>query len=929
MSLRARARTSKLALATAGALSLATAAVAAPGVAVTAAPPSAGSRPLLDQFIGTTPHLNSRSVAAATMVEKLHGGGESVNGPAQEQYENRAYPATSVGTAQVTASRTNFGKKSRSTSGFTQVGPDGQDVPGLVTYTGQKSTVGGRTTAVLPLPGCTSTSCTVLIGTAGGGVWRSTNAAATAPTWAPVGSGITSNAIGSLTQAGSLIYAGTGEANGSSDSEAGTGLFVSRDNGSTFAQVPTKLADGTDLALGRSVATVAVDRTNAKHLFVGTAVARHGSSSVNGGRFTPPAAAPVGLYESRDGGASWTLAHAEEGDTVAPGSANGGDFFRGGVTRVEQDPNLAGVWYAAFMDYGLYRGTSSGWNVLKASGGAGDPNLSTDARTEFDAVAKNGKTRIYLGDATALSSPNDPTLRVAALFRTDDATAAAPSWSQLSDSNPTRPGGYASYNYCNEQCSYDMPVASPDGQPDVVYIGGQMQYDEIFTSVQPSNGRAVQRSQDAGVSFTDMTNDSTGNGLHPDQHAIAFGGPFTFLGSDGGVNRLSGPYVSQSAKCDKRGLTGVQLADCRAWLAQTPTSNAAINGGLETLQFQSASVSPSGSTLLAGAQDNGTWTMNSSGGDAYESVGGDGGQSGFDAVTETTRYHSYYGSTHDVNFNGSDPAGWEYMSQPLDESGEAASFYTPLTADPKVGGTVFDGLEHVWRTQDSGGDKAYLHQHCNELTGDFAKGTRCGDWQPLGRSLVSDSAGYGTDKAGSYVVAIARAAQDTSTMWVGTRRGRLFLSRNVDTANAADVAFTRLDGSSTPTRFISGIVVDPADANHAFVTYSGYDSYARQAKTVTGHVFEVRVNGSGAAFTDISGDLGDQPITGVGRNPATGALYAATDYGVLTATPAGASTHWTAVPGLPIVAVYGLTLDPVGKKLYAVTHGRGIWGLAL
>ena len=50
------------------------------------------------------------------------------------------------------------------------------------------------------------------------------------PTWTAVGKGITSNAIGSLTRSGSTIYAGTGEPNGSSDNEAGTGLFASTDD---------------------------------------------------------------------------------------------------------------------------------------------------------------------------------------------------------------------------------------------------------------------------------------------------------------------------------------------------------------------------------------------------------------------------------------------------------------------------------------------------------------------------------------------------------------------------------------------------------------------------------------------------------------------------------------------------------------------------
>ena len=38
--------------------------------------------------------------------------------------------------------------------------------------------------------------------------------------------------------------------------------------------------------------------------------------------------------------------------------------------------------------------------------------------------------------------------------------------------------------------------------------------------------------------------------------------------------------------------------------------------------------------------------------------------------------------------------------------------------------------------------------------------------------------------------------------------------------------------------------------------------------------------------------------------------------------PAG-SNHWLTTPGMPQVAVYGLTLDDSGKRLYAATHGRG------
>src|SRR5437867_883351 len=77
-------------------------------------------------------------------------------------------------------------------------------------------------------------------GREGAGIWRTDNALAPHPLWKQVSDGyLASNAIGSLvidpTQPnGQTIYAGTGEGNGSSDSEAGVGLYKSTNGGSTW-----------------------------------------------------------------------------------------------------------------------------------------------------------------------------------------------------------------------------------------------------------------------------------------------------------------------------------------------------------------------------------------------------------------------------------------------------------------------------------------------------------------------------------------------------------------------------------------------------------------------------------------------------------------------------------------------------------------------
>jgi hypothetical protein len=266
---------------------------------------------------------------------------------------------------------------------------------------------------------------------------------------------------------------------------------------------------------------------------------------------------------------------------------------------------------------------------------------------------------------------------------------------------------------------------SPAGHPDTVWLGGSMQYGEIFTPAPPSNGRAIQRSLDAGVTFTDMTNDTQSPplGMHPDHHSIVFAGSnpdVAFVGSDGGVLRTSGACADTSATCAARGLSGADLADCQMWLKAIPTQIFSLNDGLATLQFQSVSINPLDplNDIIGGTQDNGTWAFSGKGAGSWlETVGGDGGQSGVNVAFPNIRIHSYTDAAHDVNFNTNDPLGWEWISDPLFASGEAASFYVPLIVDPKVPGTWFDGLQHVWRTQDNGGPQSYLDQHCNEFFG--------------------------------------------------------------------------------------------------------------------------------------------------------------------------------------------------------------------
>ena len=860
----------------------------------------------------------------------------------QEQNGNAAYPYTAVSYDQTIGAYNAYSSLSAKhrygldDHAWHLMGPTTGNVPTQVTYTGSASTASGRVTAIAIGSPCDVTLCRIWVGAAGGGVWEADNGLATQPDWHSSSDGLASNAIGSIVidpndPTGKTLYVGTGEQNGSSDSEAGVGLYRSGDYGQSWSLVRGSVAVAKDRAIG----AIAIDPINPLHIYIGTDVARHGASAVNGGRFTPPDAPQVGLYESTDGGKTFTLAFSKPSDSVDPTSPNGSDFFRGGVTKIAFDSTgltggLSSRLYFSMFDYGVFRRVENGsFEQIFASAGGGTVANSAGARTEFALAPDGSKLRIYVGDTDGT---------VADFYRVDDANVPAATlsdgthnagWLKLSNSTKGT-SGYASYNYCDPQCSYDMPIASPPGQPDTIWIGGSMQYGEIFTLNPPSNGRAVQRSTDAGADFTDMTNDAqtTPQGMHPDQHVIAFapGHPeIAFLGSDGGLVRTSGSFADTSSSCTSRGITGADLADCQNWLKAVPTQIFSLNAGLATVQFQSIAVNPQQplTDIIGGSQDNGTWSYAANPTNWFESVGGDGGQSAIDVGNPNIRMHTYYGPNGDVNFKGSDPTGWDAFSDPLVASKEAASFYIPLIADPKIRGTMYAGLEHIWRTVDSGGPQAYLDQHCNELTGDFK--SPCGDWVPLGNATLTD-ASYGSDRVGSYVVAISRAASDSSTLWAATRFGRLFISTNAD-APAASVSFTRLDSAAQPGRFISGIAVDPANPDHAFVTYSGYNAYT---PTTTGHVFDVVYDPTTgkATWKDISYDLGDLPITSVAYDDQQGNLFIATDFGVAV-LPQG-STFWElAAPGLPTVAVYSLTISTSGRVLYAATHGRGAWRVLL
>ncbi len=873
-------------------------------------------------------------------------GGESEEGPssaAEAEFLQRAYPRDTITLGQAQGSQAAF---SRATTRFDKAAPGASAVWKSVgpsralypftrlrnssNYVPNRYIAGGRMTDVAIAPTCSPGDCRLWVTPAGGGIWRTDDALAASPRWKYLAGPLGINAAGSVTvdpsdRSGDTIWVGTGEANiCGSGCVAGVGLYKSTNGGDSW-EGPL----GRGVLGGKGIGDVVVDPTDGDTVYVATTTALRGMSSVccSGVTRPVPGAAKWGLYKTTDGGHHWNFIHN--------GSANAATCPRNlatysnlkpcsprGVRYVELDPRDHNTVYASSYARGIWRSTDGGATWVQIKESLNPALLQTLASFDVTKLA-NGKTRMYVYEGN-IGSP------YSRLFRSDNVATGNPSFTDLTSDDPAD-RGYATYNQCGGQCWYDQFVYTPDGHPDMVYTGGSYSYGETGGI---SNGRGVVLSTDAGVSGTDMTMDGTDpvhpNGLHPDQHALVTDpdNPNVFFETnDGGIMRSNGAFSNRSGWCDSRGLTGDTLARCRQLLSKVPARLHGINAGLNTLQFQSLSVSPFDDRLLqGGTQDNGTWQNNDHVVTWRNTMIGDGGQSGFDANKPDFRFHTFYDASPDVNFSSGATGKWIWTGDPIFGQ-PGTQFYVPMISDPKISGTMYVGTgRSVYRTTTYGlGHRtiAEAQRVCNEWTGTFE--AQCGDWKRTGRVELT-SVDFGDREAGA-VAAIERATSDTSTAWAATTTGRVFVSHNINTERPEDVTWQRLDddASNDPNRFVSSIAIDPDNPDRAWISYSGYSS---ATPTTPGHVFRVDYNGRRATWTDESANLDDLPITDLVRDNVTGDLYASTDFGVLSM--AAGSGSWTlAAPGMPNVEVAGLTLRPHSRFLYAASHGLSAWRLQL
>jgi hypothetical protein len=779
---------------------------------------------------------------------------------------------------------------------WTEIGPftlpNGQTQQSAVT-----AAVSGRVTMVAVDP---TNSNKVYIGTAQGGVWRSTNGGST---WAAIFDTAQSLSIGAIALAPSnpsILYVGTGEPNNSADSFFGVGVYRI-DNADTTANltgpINPSITTGTTTALtyncfnGRAISKIVVSESDPATIFVSTA-AGVGGAGGNALSNTVPPLALRGVFRSTNAtaaAASVTFSKLivnTDGSLDAPGTGNTSIFDL--VLEPGNSNNLLVSTSGTTLGGAIFRST----NALAAT-----PTFTQVLFPGFNGLVMKLAINKVGAVVTVYCATNEPSGVVACSSisqagRLRKSTDAGVTWSA-----PLT----AAEGYCGGQCVYDNPVGVHPNDGNIVYIGG---------NARGTCQDVLKRSSDGGATFT---RDDTG--LHADSHFIAFDpltNPVTvWFVTDGGVWKRPDAVAGT------------------AWLNQN-------NSPLGTIQFVSLAVHPTDQFFtIGGTQDNGTESQTLSSGNWSSAEGGDGGfalidQSATD-TTNVTMYHTFFNQTNNLigfdrtnlsaclavknswesrGFNfGTDPTpacdGTPFAAANGINGADTVLFYAPMALGPGGAGnpnTLYFGTNKLYRSTDRGDTMTIVSQN------------------PL--------------VAGVAVSAIGISPSNDNVRIVGLRNGNVFATTTGSTTltNTA-FPFPTNATASTTNRHISRTVIDPTNSNTAYVAVGYYTNPA-----TAGNIWRTtNLNSATPTWTVIGSTMNgfpNIPVNGFAvdasdpTHPGVSVLYAGTDIGVYASTDNGAT--WNPFgTGLPRVSVFDMAIQPTSRILRVATHGRGMWEIAL
>ena len=811
--------------------------------------------------------------------------------------------------------------------------------------------VTGRVTS-LAIDPADATGNTVYIGTTGGGVWKSVNAAGPAGSVTfvpltdtlPVFSGGTavlpSLSIGTISVSAGVVLAGTGDPNDAADSYYGEGILRSADGGVTW-----------------TVAQESNDGVAGHHSFVGLGVAGFAWSSVTPGLVVaamsqaaegvlvnaPDATYSVmGLYYSADAGATWQMSTIEDGSQVVQQPGPGG-YPGNAATAVVWNP-MRQMFYAAVRFHGDYQSPDGMiWSRLLHQPGTG---LTTTACPTNPGGTGNPSCPMFRGALAVQPATGDTFALTVDANNVDQglwqdacrlsgmncATSPIAFGARLNSA----PLDVGSGNTAIAQADYDLSLAAVANGTDTLLFAGAV--DLYRCSIA------------AGCVLRNTTNAENGCAapakVSPAQHAIAAlagagtgGLPLVYLGNDGGLWRSLDGVNQQQAPCSSDDATHFQN----------------LNGGLGSLaEVVSFAESPTdATTLLAGLGANGTAATGTTAAGAWPQIStGEGEAVAIDPVNP----QNWYASTAEgvnvrfcdvgnacatANFTGSPTIGYAQLEY------DASLIDPPLLLDPALTTNVMIGTCRVWRGPAQSGASWPGTNAISTDMGKTANGV-CGATNALVRALAAGGPASGAVAAQDAGSTVLYAGMAGTFDGGGSFGGHVFANTAAGSASASTVwtdvakSIVTNDGADAgvfnPGGFdISSVVADPHDATGktVYATVMGFAGNGANAP----HVYR-SVDG-GAHWTNVSSNLPNAPANGILVDPNdANTLYVAMDTGVYVTTQVATCTSancWSvygvALPDAPVVALDAGAQLPTGDGRYGElrvgTYGRGIWQIPL
>jgi len=229
---------------------------------------------------------------------------------------------------------------------------------------------------------------------------------------------------------------------------------------------------------------------------------------------------------------------------------------------------------------------------------------------------------------------------------------------------------------------------------------------------------------------------------------------------------------------------------------------------------------------------------------------------------------------------------------------------SPLILSPHQTTTIYFGGNHVFKSTDRGDTWMIVSPDLSYADPETT--------DPESGGLTRDVTSAETHAT---VLTISESPVTPGLVWAGTDDGRVHVTRD-DGRNWTDV---RSNFPGVPRGlWVSRVVASRYAEGRAYVSFDGHRS-----DNFESWVF--RTDDYGATWTDVSGNLPDEPVYVVTEDPKNSQLlFVGTEFGAYATVNGG--ERWGRLDnGLPTVAVHDLIVHPRDGDLIAATHGRSVW----